>query len=400
MPLISTYTRFGGEHPETAALTNVLAACGLRAPHTGQPFSEALLFGIGGGPGAGFILWEFHEHSIKVLVLGFHHLWQYPMRYYQALCDRLGVAISMPDTGSRKTADHMLQTALAQGQPAVAWVDRAHLPYLHLPEALKGHIGHILAICGQDGDQVLVDDRAAQPFHVPADVMANARSRIPSYKSRLLLVEHIDACDLRAAVMSGLQACAEHLSSDSDSFSLPTYRKWARMMTDSKNKKGWPSLFKDRRGLYATLRSAFEGIELDVGAGALRGLYAQFLDEAAGIINNDRLPIVAKMYRMLAQRWHALAEAALPDDVPALAETKALLRQRHATIQLGGDAWRSSQPVTETLRTMSARYNLDFPMPDPAVQSLFVTLQTHLSGLYEAETAAHQALKDAIAWSG
>ena len=397
MPLISTYTRFGGEHPETAALTNVLAASGLRAPHTGQPFSEALLFGIGGGPGAGYIMWEFHEHSIKVLVLGFHHLWQYPMRYYQALCDRIGVAISMPDTGSLKAADEMLQNALSQGKPAAAWVDRGHMPYLQLPEALKGHIGHILAICGQDGDQIFVDDRAARPFRVPADVMADARSRIPSYKSRLLLVEHIGACDLRAAVMSGLQACSEHLSSNSDSFSLPTYRKWAKMMTDVKNKKGWPALFKDRRGLYATLCSAFESIELNVGAGALRGLYAQFLDEAAGLLANDRLVAVAEHYRSLAQRWHALAEATLPGDVPALAETKALLRQRHAATRLGGDAWESSRPITETLRLMSRRYNLEFPMHDSAVQTLFDTLQVHLFDLYEAEKSAHQALKAAIA---
>jgi hypothetical protein len=397
MPLIYTYTLFGGEHPETAALANVLAASGLRAPHTDAPFSEALLFGIGGGPGAGYILWEFQEHGMKVLVQGFHHLWQYPMRYYQALCDRLGVAISMPETGSLKAADRMLQDALDQGKPAVAWVDRAHLPYLQLPEALKGHIGHILAICGQEEGEILVDDRASQPFRVPADVMANARSRISSYKNRLLLVEHIGACDLRAAVLSGLQACAEHLSSDSDSFSLPTYRKWAKMMTDAKNKKGWPTLFRDRRGLYATLRSAFEGIELDVGAGALRGLYAQFLDEAAALLADDRLGVVAGQYRALTQRWHALAEAALPDDVPALAETKALLRQRHAATRLGGDAWQSSRPITETLRTMSARYNLDFPMQDPAVQTLFAALQEHLYGLYEAEKSAHQALKDAIA---
>lgn len=397
MPLVPTYTRFGGEHPETAALTNVLAASGLRAPHTGEPFSEAMIFGIGGGPGAGYILYEFYQHGIKVLVLGFNHLWQYTMRYYQALCDRIGVAITMPETGSLKAAGQTLQDTLSQGRPAVAWVDRAQMPYLQLPESLKGHIGHIVAVCGQDGDQMLVDDRATQPFRVPAEVLASARGRISSYKSRLLLVEQTAGFDLSAAVTSGLQACAEHLSSDSDSFSLPTYRKWARMMTDNKNKKGWPRLFEDRRGLYATLRSAFEGIELDVGTGALRGLYAQFLDEAAGLVENDSLHDVAMLYRDLAQRWHAFAEAALPDEVPALAETKNLLRQRHTVTQKGGDAWQSTQEQTETLRAMSARYNLDFPMPDADVQALFATLQTQLMALYEAETTAHQALKDALA---
>jgi hypothetical protein len=227
-------------------------------------------------------------------------------------------------------------------------------------------------------------------------VLASARARISSYKNRLLLVEQIGPCDLRPAVTSGLRACIEHLSSDSDSFSLPAIRKWGKMMTHARHKKGWPTLFKDRRGLYSALRSAFEGIELDVGTGALRGLYAQFLDEAAGILDNDRLHPIAGQYRALAQRWHAFADATLPDEVPALAETKALLRQRHAAIQLGGDAWQSSRTATETLRSTSSRYNLDFPMDDAGVNTLFATLQTHLLELYEAEAAAHQALKDAI----
>jgi hypothetical protein len=291
----------------------------------------------------------------------------------------------------------MLQNALAQGKAAVAWVDRAQMPYLQMPEALKGHIGHIVAVCGRDGGDMLIDDRAAAPFRMGEGELADARGRITSYKNRLLLVEGISNCDLPGAIQAGLQACVEHLSSDSDSFSLPTLRKWGKMMTNAKHKKGWPSLFEDRRGLYSTLRSAFEGVELNVGTGALRGLYAQFLDEAAGILANDRLHSVAGHYRDLARRWHAFAEAALPDEVPALAETKALLRQRHAAIQLGGDAWQSSRTVTETLRGMSSRNNLEFPIDDAGVNALFVTLQTHLLELYEAENTAHQALKDAIA---
>ena len=396
MPPLSSYHRFGGALPETASLTNVLTAAGLRAPHTGEPFSEAMLFGIGGGPGAGYILWEFGEHRFKVLVLGFHHLWQYPVRFYQALCDRIGVTVSMPETGGRRAAGAALEEALSQGRPAGAWVDPAYLPYLQLPEALKGHLGHIVALCGREGEDILVDDRAAAPFRVPQVTLADARGRIPSYKNRLLLVESLGTCDLPAAVQGGLRACVEHLSSPSDSFSLPTFRKWGKMMTDEKNKKGWPRLFADRRGLYSTLRSAFENIELNAGSGALRGLYAAFLEEAAGVLANDRLLPAAELYRSLAERWRLFAEAALPDEVPEFAETKSLLRQRHAAILQGGEAWQAGRPQTEALRALSARLNLDFPLDDAGVQRLFAGLQEHLRGLYEAETTALQALKEAL----
>ena len=62
--LARNYTHFGGQQAETASLTNILRAQGVHAPHNNQPFSEALLLGIGGGLGAGYILWEFAAHNV------------------------------------------------------------------------------------------------------------------------------------------------------------------------------------------------------------------------------------------------------------------------------------------------------------------------------------------------
>lgn len=394
MPIMSSYTRFGGVHPETASLTNVLAAHGLRAPHNGQPYSQALLFGIGGGLGAGYIMWEF-EHT-KVLVLGFNNNWQYTTRYYQTLCDRVGVTITMSESGSRKAAATLLTDALAAERPVVAWVDRGHMPYLQLPEAMKAHFGHLVAVCGADGDDILIDDRAAAPFRVSAATFADARDRIVSYKNRLLRVESIGEADLHAAIWAGIRACVEHLSSDSESFSLPALRKWGKMMTDSKNKKGWRVLFKDPRGLVFALRSIYEGIALDVGGGGLRGLYAAFLDEASAITGNDALKGVATRYHALSRQWLELAAAALPDGVAPLAETRALLDERHAVLMGGGEAWRETAGITHQLDAMSAEYNRAFPLDD-GIRVLFEDLQTRIMAIYKDEKAAIEALGQTIA---
>jgi hypothetical protein len=396
MPTINGYNQFGGIHPETASLTNVLTAVGVCNPQTGTPFTEAMLFGIGGGLGAGYIMWEFQEHHIKVLVLGFHHQWQYTMRYYQTLCNRISVTISMPETGSRKAAVETLEKTLATNQPAVAWVDRAHMPYLQLPEVMKGHIGHIVAVCGTDGENILIDDLAAAPFGVPNTTFADARARIGSYKNRLLLVENDSPADLTTAINEGLQACVDHLSSDSDSFSLPTLRKWGRMMTDNKNKKGWLNLFKDGRGLYGTLRSAFEGIELTIGGGGLRGLYAAFLIEASDVIRNAKLREVAQQYKDLATMWTRLAETVLSDEIEPLRETKSLLRERHNTMMQGGNAWQTPQPLTAQLRAMSAQYNVAFPLDEAGIKSLFENMQEQILGIYKAETQALVGLASAL----
>lgn len=53
----------GGQHPETATLANILANQGVVSGVTGEPLTEAAILGIGGGLGAGYILWEFKRHD-------------------------------------------------------------------------------------------------------------------------------------------------------------------------------------------------------------------------------------------------------------------------------------------------------------------------------------------------
>lgn len=395
MSILSTYTIVGGVHPEAAAAANVLAAAGLRRPDTGEPLSEALVCGIAGGLGALYILWEWEAHNVQVLVLGFHHLGNYPVRYFQRLAARLNVRVSIPETGSRRVATETLDGALAAGKPAVAWVDRASLPYLQLPERLHGRLGHMVAVCGRASDGYWIDDRAAAPFFVPEATFGDARERIPSYKQRLLLVDACAPFDLAAAVQSGIAAQLDYLSSGSDSFALPALRKWARMLTHPTHKKGYPVAFRDRRGLFRVLRSAYEGIALDVGAGALRGLYARFLREAAPLLDNEGLLAASDAYDALAARWLAFADAALPDT--PFAPFKRLLLERHAALLQGGDAWQAWGARTVELEALDSAFNREFPLDDGPTNRLFADLGEQMHAIYTQEVAALALLKHTAA---
>lgn len=398
MPTVERYIQFGGKHAETASFTNVMAAQGILAPHTGKPFTEAMMLGIGGGLGAGYILWEFKAHHAKILVFGWQNRWQYTMQIYEKLSERLNLTPTFHEAGSPKAAAKILDEALVAGKPAVAWVDRAHMPYLQLPEALKAHIGHLISIYAVEDGVVWVDDLADKPFPVSVEIMAAGRGRISSYKNRLLTVSSNGAPDLRAAIMSGIQDEIEHLSQPSDSFSLPTFRKWGKMMTDRKNAKGWHVVFRDRRGLYGALKSIYEGVELNSrGGGGLRGLYADFLDEAADVIGKPALHESAVLYRALAAQWSAFADSALPDYVGAFGETKTLLRQRHDLLMAkGGDSFSEIQPLTARLDALYGEYHRAFPMSDGEIDTLFNTLGEQLLVLYKAETEALAALKTAV----
>lgn len=400
MVTITGYTHFGGKHAETAALTNVLRAGGVRSPQNDQPYSEAMLLGIGGGLGAGYILWEFKEHGAKVLVFGWQNRWQYTIQFYEKLCKRIRVTPVFKETGSQKAAAGQLNEALEAGQAVVAWVDWAQMPYLQLPKSLEGHLGHFVAIYGIEDGEVLVDDLAAKPFRVPVETMASARARIGSYKNRLLLTTSEGEPDLAAAILTGLQDQVEHLSQPSDSFSLPTFQKWGKMMTHPKNAKGWPVVFANRRGLYGALKSVYEGVELvSTGGGGMRGLYADFLDEAAGIVNLN-LGEVAQVYRSLATQWSAFAESALPDTSEPLRETKALMRQRYDLLMTqGGDGVDAMRVLTERLGGLYDQHKHNFPMSDAEINTLFSTMGEQLAALYKAEVAALAALKEAVAAS-
>ena len=251
MMILPNYTLNGGQHPETAAFTAALANQGVIAPHTGAPYSEAMLLGIGGGLGMGYILWEFKQGDLKILVLGMRNNWQYPVKFVEALGSRMNMPVQVLETGGKQRARQNVESALAAGVPAVAWVDPAQLDYAMLPAEADGCYGHVVTVAGIDAaGHVLVDDRAAELFTVDAAEFAAARARIPSYKNRVVLFGKPGEFDLVEAVMAGLVDCAEHLHKKSDSFSLPAIRKWARLMTDTRNKKAWPVVFADRRGLY------------------------------------------------------------------------------------------------------------------------------------------------------
>ncbi|MEX0698271.1 MAG: BtrH N-terminal domain-containing protein, partial [Acidimicrobiia bacterium] len=180
------YQLRGGVSPETAALANILANRGISDPTTGQPIGEALVLGVGGGLGAGYILWEFHDDDRRVLTTAFRNQWQYPDRWFPKTCERLGVPVTVTETTGEKRAAQQLDHALDAGLPVLAFVSTADLPYWHLPEEEAGWTGYTLALYGRERDRILVDDRNRQRLTMSADATAVARGRIPSYKNRLL----------------------------------------------------------------------------------------------------------------------------------------------------------------------------------------------------------------------
>jgi len=336
----SEYELRGGNDPETSACANAFANRGIDDPFTGLPISEGLVLGVGGGLGAGYILWEFNAtkgNDRKVVTIGFRNQWQYPDRWLAKVCQRLGVAVQIHETSSAAKARDLLDQALDDGVPAIAFVSTADLPYWHLPAEQSGWWGYPITVYGVVGDRYLVDDRNTGRLTIGADHLAAARSRIPSYKNRLVVADpaasELDEEQLVAGARAGLEEQLAHLSEKSTSFSLPSFDKWAKMLTDTKNAKSWSKVFADGVGLVDALVSVGEQVD-DRGlfGGSLRRLYAEFLDHAGQLIDID-LSEPASEYMVAAERW--LDVAAVCRSVPAVDEASRLSRVRRDAVERG-----------------------------------------------------------------
>jgi hypothetical protein len=212
-----------------------------------------------------------------------------------------------------------------------------------------------------------------------------------------MTIEPPGRMDLESAVRDGIRDCIDYLNASSDSFALASLRKWARLLTDGENPKGWPVVFRGGRGLYGTLRTIYEAIaHAGTGGDALRGLYADFLDEAAGVLGRDALKTSARGYRELAGRWRALAEAVLPDEVDAFKKTRALLDEREAILKKkASDGLAAIAPLNDALHKLEHELNDAFPLDETATGHLLAEMQDRVAEIYSLEKSALTVLQEA-----
>ena len=401
----ATYAMRGGLHPETANLTNILAARGVTSPFTSRPLSEAMVLGIGGGLGAGYILWEFKSLGDPILTLGFRNQWQYPAipGWYEKTAKRLEIPSDLHETGGARAAQQALDGVLAQRQAR----DR-----VRRPAAVRdvGPTGRPLRVLGLPGCSLRADrgrrvsrrSPGRAPLVVGADRMALARGRVGSFKHRLIVPNPtsgpLDAGVVRRAIRAGLDDQVTHLGEPSDSFSLPAWRKWSRLMTDTRNAKGWPKVFADGAGLFGALLSIVEGVDGEIGAtgGHLRELYASFLDEAAAVIERPQLADAAVAWRVAADQWEDLADAAVPNGLDGGADAVEAAEALHDAVLEGEPGRDRTREAARTLWSIRGRYATDFPLPAADIEALLADLGRRIGEIYETERDALAATARAM----
>jgi len=399
--IVPGYAHFGGKHHETAHLRNILTHLGVVSPHTGKPYTEEILLGIGGGIGFGYFLYEVCGGTF--LAVGGRHVWgSTKAEFMQGICGRLGCRVTTKEAGGQRAATENLHEALERGRPAVVWVGQAGLPWHALSlEWLKGYM-YCVVVYGYDekADRYLVGDRSRRPATISSKDLAVARPAIVSLRSRTLVIDPPSRPpDLRKAVKDGIQACVISMTKPPiANYGLAGIAKWADLVANPKDAKGWPRVLSAGRPLYDALARVYQYLEVEgAGGGAFRSMYADFLDEASDLLDTASLRDVARLYREAAAAWTDLAEAALPDDVPLFARTRALMIEKARLFEVKGEeAIPEMTRLREQLEDLARVSKESFPLDEAGVEAHRAGMRRRLEELHRMETGAIEALRAAV----
>lgn len=399
MPTLQDYQQFNGRHWETGTVHNFYAYRGVNAPHTGQPYSEALLMGVSGGIVMGYFVftYEGYDPMARILTRNTFDPWD-------TFLSRLGVAQHIQHTSKPEKGLANLLDTLEEGVPAIVWADLFSLPYNAIPPDEQMWAMMPILVYGHENDAVWIADRAKVPLTVTPTALAAARARVKKDKFRLVTLDPPDEGKLATAVTQGIWDCINLFTEkppkgSKNNFGFAAYQHWAEMLVKPKAKRSWAKEFPPGIKLYAGLTSAFTDIEtFGHEGGADRGKYADFLDEAGLILDKPALKPIAQQFRASQEAWHKLGMALLPDEVPLLQETRQLMLESHRLfLEEGNEGLAKRVGVNGRLAAIKAELAASFPLNGAEVQELHENIRAHILAIHDIEQKAIAALKDAMA---
>lgn len=392
--------RFAGRHWETGSVHNALALQGFLAPHTGRPYSEALLLGVSGGITFGYFTFEYQGFLPHLALLTRNTFDPLP-----TILERLGIAQDVRQTNKSEIAEKNLIEALETGLFPVLWADQFSLPYNDLGYNSSMWIMFPILAVALDGKDVLIADRSSRPLHVPMEELTKARGRVKEDRYRLITLDAPQPAKLAAAVSKGIYQCLQLFTEKppkgaAHNFGFAAYQRLADMLVNTRNKQSWERFFGPGVRMYHALAGAvgqpgaYTWIQTWGSApGAERGLYADFLDEAAEILKKSTLKESAGQFRKSYSLWCEFANASLPDDKPLLGESKHLLQRKHDLfIEEGDSSLPEIKKINARLNELLAQAESEFPLS----QAEAVDFRTHLRDILLKISAVEQRAIDSL----
>ena len=389
MTILPNYKEFAGIHWETGTIRNALAYQGAKAPHTNEAPTEALFFGISGGIAMGYFVFAYEGYDPMAKVLTRNTFDPFPR-----ILDRMAIPREVIRSNNADKAVSNLVDTLENGTPVIALADHFTLSYNALPADDEGMWGMLpIVVYGYDeaNDEVYIADRASVPLTVTTSTLHTARARVKKDKFQIMTLDTPNWDKLSAAVQMGIWDCIRLYTEEpprgpKSNFGFDGFHKWIKALK-SKSKTSWVQQFPPGREMLAGLSSAYSDIRLyGKDSFAERSLFADFLREAAVILDKSELNDVADQFDTCGAAWEQLTLVLLPDDVPMLREMRECMLAGHQAL-LHGDI-EAKHANMQTEKDLLAQAETDFPLNEAQAADLRSNIAEQLQTIHDLELDA------------
>lgn len=296
----------------------------------GYPISEALLLGLGSG--LGFVYW--HMKGTAPFFGGRANTGRSDEEGLErTAARRTGVNIEVHTTASSRKAETALLDLLTAGQPVMLYTDMGFLPYLGLPEGYHfgGHT--IVAVSYDESTKtVMVADRDGALHPVSLETLAQARGS----KFKPFPPEHkwftFDFSDKRAPYPAEIWDAIREVAYGM--LNPPIANLGVKgIRTAAARIRQWPNVLTDEELRFTAMNCTFFiDTTGGTGGGIFRYMYSRFLQEAAVIVNDNRLTAIGEQLREIGDCWqgvipHLEQAAKNANSAPALHDAAAHMEQ-------------------------------------------------------------------------
>jgi len=279
-------------HCETGTVTALLN-------HAGMQLTEPLVFGISGGIFFGYL--KSSDLPFPMFILR-----SKPGDIRKKLSKRLGVKFREQTFRSPQAGEAALDQALEQGHPTAVQVDFFYMDYM--PEWQRVHINaHYIVVFGMNGSSYHVSDSYyKQRSQLDRKKLLTARfaGGMMAPKGMMFYPVYIpEDPDYAKAIIQGIRkACFNMLKLPVPFLGVKGIRKFADRVVD------WPSIARDIEDLSDRVMKINVFLEdQGTGGGGFRFMYATFLQQAAGIVKDDRLNAMSKQMMEIGDKWRKIS---------------------------------------------------------------------------------------------
>ena len=285
---------------------------------TDAPLSEGMAFGVGAGLGFAYV--ELPEVEPPIYLVG------RTAGLERDTCTHLGIDLDLRQTDDEDEGWRWLREELDAGHPTMVWADIGELEYLNVRLRMTMHD---IVVCGYDEADGLAfiadnDRDDIQRCSLPALARARHSQAFPGPNRHGTWVMGFPPAlpDARETIEGAVRGAVGNM------------RDGGRSLMGSGAPMGldavaaieaafptWPERFGE--GLPSALRGLRTFVvKAGTGGALFRSLHADFLRDAAALLDDDDLAGAAAVYDELSQAWVAAAQASAGED-PAAAHAAA-----------------------------------------------------------------------------